>query len=476
MFASLKWRIAAGYALLLAIAIGAIGVAIVLSFQGILYAQAQSRVNQTMREIERAALPSDNPLLPAEQSGYETIINSQNLARWESPTTYVQIDAADGSLLAHSSNFGSDRFAPNPALGAKTPGPLYRTDELPAGAFLVEDRYLALGPHGIAIHVGEPLDALQRTFDQTRSAIVAILLGAVLALVALAILLAAQITEPINRLANAMRSTGPDFTQVPRVHEERRDEIGQLSDSFDDLIDRLGEAFARERQFISDASHELKTPLTSINANAQMLLRWGDEDEKLRRESLETIVHESSSLAGMVTGMLTLAKADRGDAIPKEPVALATLVDDVVRGANQRAVEKGLSLRVEPGDEGRVLGDPHLLRQLASNLIDNAIKFTDAGEVVVRIERDGPHVRLLVRDTGPGIPEHERAQVFDRFYRADRARSRVVPGTGLGLAIVRSIARVHDGTVEAQAAPGGGSLFVATFPGMADPLAFTESQ
>ncbi|HEY8321002.1 MAG TPA: HAMP domain-containing sensor histidine kinase [Candidatus Baltobacteraceae bacterium] len=472
MFASLKWRIAASYALLLAIAIGAIGVAVVLSFQGILYSQAQARVDQTMREIVRAALPSDNPLLPAEQSGYETVINSQNLARWESPTTYVQIDAIDGSLLARSSNFGSERFASDPALTARTPGPLYRTANLSTGAFLVEDRYLALGPRAIVVHVGEPLDALQRTFEQTRSTIVAILAAAVLALIALAILLAEQITEPINRLTSAMRSTGPDFPLAPRARELRRDEIGQLADSFDDLIDRLGEAFARERQFISDASHELKTPLTSINANAQMLLRWGDEDETLRRESLETIVHESSSLAGMVNGMLTLAKADRGDAIPKEPVALASLVEDAMRGANQRAAEKGLRLRAEPGDEGRILGDPHLLRQLASNLIDNAIKFTETGEVAVRVERDGKSVRLLVRDTGPGIPEDERAQVFDRFYRADRARSRVVPGTGLGLAIVRSIARVHDGTVEAQAAPGGGSLFVATFPA----IGFTESQ
>jgi len=138
----------------------------------------------------------------------------------------------------------------------------------------------------------------------------------------------------------------------------------------------------------------------------------------------------------------------------------------------RRAKEKGLALRFEREDDGFVDGEPHLLRQLAGNLIDNAVKFTDAGEVVATVARDGSDVVLRVRDTGPGVPEGERAQIFERFYRADPARSRVVPGTGLGLAIVRSIARVHGAAVTFEEAPGGGSLFVARFP--AAPL--TESQ
>jgi len=472
MFASLKWRIAAAYALLLALAIAAAGVVIVLRFEAILYANAQTRVDQTMREIARAALPPTNPLLQAGDRGYDTVVNSQNIARWESPTTFVQIDAGDGALLNRSSNFGGERFPRNPQLSAAHPGPLYRTVRLARGDYLVEDRYLPLAPVPVVAHVGEPLDALQRTFAETRSAIVLIVLGAIVALVLLSILLAAQITEPINQLATAMRRTGTDFARRPGRRSSRRDEIGQLSASFDDLLDRLGEAFARERQFISDASHELKTPLTSIDANAQMLLRWGDRDEAIRTESLETIVRESGSLAGMVDGMLTLAKADRGDALPKERIALAGIAEEAVRSAMRRAKEKGLALRFEREDDGFVDGEPHLLRQLAGNLIDNAVKFTDAGEVVATVARDGSDVVLRVRDTGPGVPEGERAQIFERFYRADPARSRVVPGTGLGLAIVRSIARVHGAAVTFEEAPGGGSLFVARFP--AAPL--TESQ
>jgi signal transduction histidine kinase len=463
---SLKWRIAAGYSLLLAVVIAAIGVIFVVRLQAILYDQASQHVNQTMNEIARFAAPGTNPLMLDQGSGsLETIINSANIANWETPTTFIQVDAVNGSLLAKGPNLGGTQFPRNPAVDAKHPGPVYRPVTMQSGPFLVEDQYLQLNPkQAVIVHVGEPLDALFRTFAQISETIVFILIAALVAVICLSILLAAQVTEPVNRLASAMRATGSDLLDRPVPLKERRDEIGQLAASFNDLLARLGEAFARERQFISDASHELKTPLTSINANAQMLLRWGDRDERIRTESLETIVGESGALASMVSGMLVLAKADRGDEIPKEPLSLATVVGEAVRGSSQRASEKGLELRFDAGSGALVLGEPNLLRQLASNLIDNAIKFTETGSVNVRVGSDEGNAWVEVRDTGPGIPEDELPYVFERFYRADKARSRIVPGTGLGLAIVRSIARVHGGIVTAEPAPGGGALFTATFP------------
>ncbi|MBV8372959.1 MAG: HAMP domain-containing histidine kinase, partial [Candidatus Eremiobacteraeota bacterium] len=179
---------------------------------------------------------------------------------------------------------------------------------------------------------------------------------------------------------------------------------------------------------------------------------------------------ESGALAEMVNGMLTLAKADRGDDIPKEPVSLAQVVSDVSRSAQPRALAKHVDLEFEHEGTPTVLGDPSLLRQLAANLVDNAVKFTERGRIDVRVGGDDAHAWLEVADSGPGIPEAELPYVFDRFYRADKARSRVVPGTGLGLAIVRSIARVHGGQVSAARAAAGGALFRVTFPKMALPL------
>jgi heavy metal sensor kinase len=381
----------------------------------------------------------------------------------------VQVDSASGYPLAKTANLGSSRIPPNTGLSAKHDVD-YRDVTIDGRPFLVEDRFLKQGDATAIVHVAEPLDALNKTFARAREAMVLILAGAAIAVVLLSIVLAGQATTPINRLAQAMREIGSDRLDRRLRWERRSDEIGNLAASFDDLLQRLAEAFARERQFISDASHELKTPLTSINSNAQMLLRWADQNPEIRRESLETIASESSALADMVNGMLTLAKADRGDAIPKEPVSLAQVASEATRLALPRAEAKRLELTFAHEGTPTILGDPALLRQLVSNLVDNAVKFTERGRVEVAVGGDRTRAWVEVADSGPGIPHEELPHVFERFFRADKARSRSVPGTGLGLAIVRSIARVHGGSVTAAMAPGGGALFRATFPAMALPL------
>jgi signal transduction histidine kinase len=470
VFGSLRWRIASGYALLLAVVVAAIGVLIVWRFQAILYDNAAQRVNRTMGEIVADARPNELFDLSGE-TPLETLINSGNIERWDSPTTYVQISTPGGAVLNKSSNLGSESFPRNPNVSFLHPGPQYRTVQLESGPFLVEDEYLQLDPQtAVTAQVAEPLDVLQRTLAQTRYSIATIILAALAAVVVLSILLARQVTEPVNELARTMREIETDHLERRVRLRSRRDEIGQLAESFNDLLARLGEAFARERQFISDASHELKTPLTSIKANAQMLLRWGNRDETVLRDSLETIANESGLLANMVNGMLTLAKADRGDDIPKTAVSLAAIAIQSVRLAQQRATEKGLALSTSGTGEAMVLGDEVLLRQLVGNLIDNAIKFTERGEVVATVGSNADESWIEIRDTGSGVPEDEIPMIFERFYRADKARSRTVQGTGLGLAIVRSIARVHDGVVTAARLPGGGTLFRAAFPRLRGPF------
>ncbi len=470
---SLRWRIAAAYAALLILVLAGMSGVIVWRLQTILFSEARERVNTTMNDIAQRVASANpfgiNELAP---ETFDQLFSSANLVLWESPSTFIQVDNAGGYPIARTPNLGATNIPPNDAI---TPShdTAFRTIGLNGRPFLVEDRLFRSGDAAAIVHVAQPLDALYRTFEQGRQAIVMILLGGAVAVIVLSFVIASQAIGPITALSQAMREVGSERLDV-RLITHRHDEIGELTASFNDLLARLEEAFARERQFISDASHELKTPLTSINANAQLLIRWGDRDEAVRRESLETIARESAALADMVNGMLTLAKADRGDDVPKEPLSLGMVAADAVRGAQQRANEKGLALEFQrPERSPLVEGSEHLLRQMIGNLIDNAIKFTPAGGVYVRVGGNGREAWVEVADTGPGIPEAELGSVFERFYRSDRAHSRNVPGTGLGLAIVRSIARVHGGTVTAARAPEGGALFRVELPVIDESL--TES-
>ena len=470
---SLKWRVAAWYAGLLIAVLLIVSAVVGMRLQSILYAQARSRVSETMAQIASSVQASEEPfsLGFGGSDAYALLTDANNLTTWSSPTTFVQIDSSHGYPLAKSSNLGGTTIPKAVGLDARTPI-ASRQIVLPIGTLLVEDRFFSLGSHRVIVHVAERIDALERSIAQTRESIALAVLAAMVAILALSWWLAGRAFDPLERLAAAMREIGSERLDRRLHWAKRDDEIGRLAESFDDLLARLQEAFARERQFISDASHELRTPLTSIHANAQMLLRWGDRDPEILRESLNTIVAESAELSQMVGGMLLLAKADRGDAIPMEPIALGTLAAEATESERAAATGKGLALRLEAEHGVFVLGEAHLLRQAIANLIENAVKFTEKGAIEVRVRAAEERAIVEVIDSGSGIPEEQQSQIFERFYRGDSAHARAVPGTGLGLAIVRSIARVHHGEVSAENLPGGGALLRVTLPRL--PEEFTE--
>ena len=458
---SLRWRIAIVYAALFVAAIAIAALAISLAFRSILLNQAQARASLVAIEIRRTVAPFGLLSVGSDQAISAFVASQANLEHWSSATTIVQIDNPQGQPIGKSTNTGSFFFPPDRTLTAKTPTKTYVDKDL-----LVYDEAIVENGRTIAIaHVGERLDAMRQALAGARNILVIASLGAIVLVVIASILIASVVLNPVERLTAAMEEIGSERLDRRIGWSGRKDELGRLAAAFDRMLDRLQAAFARERQFISDASHELKTPLTVINANAQMLRRWADQNDRIRLESLDAIIDESAGLAGMVSGMLLLAKADTGEEIPKEPLDVNAVARDATELARPKAEGKGLSLSFEPSPDGAIVyGSQGLLRQLFGNLIDNAIKFTDSGEVDVRVYGHDDTVVGEVADTGSGIDDEALGHVFDRFYRTDKSRTRAIEGTGLGLAIVRSIARVHGGSVAAAKRPEGGSVFTVRLP------------
>jgi signal transduction histidine kinase len=223
----------------------------------------------------------------------------------------------------------------------------------------------------------------------------------------------------------------------------------------------------RERRFLADTSHELKTPLTVINANAQMLRRWAHCNEKVRSESIEVIINETANLALFIDEMLALARIDSGEAISQEPVDVARLCEELVNGLRARVVPKPIKVQITIRGDRRnlfVWGNSALLRRVFSTLLDNALKFTQEGEIVVRLARHAQLAEVTVSDTGIGIPAEAMEHVFERLYRTDHSRARQVEGFGLGLSIAKAFVQLHRGVIFAESRPDRGTSVHVQLP------------
>ena len=462
---SLRTRIAVSYGALIVTVIVLAAFALNFAFRQILFDQAKLRITATSDQIVQAidANRGFNVFEPVQPS--IALTDRANLDRWAGPSTYVQIDSLRGDPEAKSSNMGALQLAvPSDFRDGDSHFEVVRNagggDDL-----LVLDRLLRSDGEPVAIaQVAEPLNSVHYVLRQARTILIWSAIGGALLVGAASFFIAGTAIDPIKRLTKAMTEIGSDQLDR-RIPTTRTDEVGKLAAAFNAMLARLQEAFARERQFIADASHELRTPLTVINANAQLLKRWGNDEPEVRAESLDAIITESEQLAGMVSGMLTLAKAASGDQVPQEPLLLDRLISEVVTHARSRAERKSLLLETHlPASAPIITGDESLLRQLLSNLIDNAIKFTESGRIDVTVTMQGGNAIVEVADTGIGIEAATAERLFDRFFRSDASHSRIIEGTGLGLAIVRSIARIHGGTVTAAPRPGGGSVFRVVLP------------
>jgi heavy metal sensor kinase len=331
-------------------------------------------------------------------------------------------------------------------------------------AYRVLQHPAALGPEELLIVVGGQLeDNRQMLASFTRGLLETIPL--LLAATALAgYFMSRRVLEPVGRLTAAVRSLSIGNLSERLPIGQSGDELQRLAETCNDMLTRLEGAVGRIKRFTADASHELRSPLSYISMVSECALRNPDLPPDCR-ESFEEILAESREAAHLLEDMLLLARADAGHVdIAFEPTDLAPLAEDAVERSRAAAEAKGHRLTLHRAEGPfEIRGDRSSLRRMIWTLLDNAIKYTpEGGSVDVLLERNATRVLLRVRDTGAGIPRHLMPLVFERFFRADPARSE--SGTGLGLAIAKWIADVHQAEISVESESGAGAAFTVAFP------------
>lgn len=334
-----------------------------------------------------------------------------------------------------------------------TAAPVLR-DKVPVGAVLlssdITDVYAALGD-------------LARTMVGMSAAALALatLAGAAVA---------RTITDPIRSLTRAVERMGRgDLGQ--RVSVRGRDEVATLASAFNDMARRLREEDDRRREFLADVAHELQTPVSALRALAEPLVRGGPGaagtlDASTYKELAGEIDGQTERLGRLVADLLELARLESPRvSLQVERVDLAGLIEGVVRGLAGQARAAGVTVEVGPLAGLTVEGNGLRLEQVFLNLLTNAIKYSGAGNrVSVTLEPAGSWAVARISDTGPGISREDLPHVFERFYRAERSRSRAAGGTGLGLAVVKRVVELHGGSVEVESREGEGATFTVRLP------------
>jgi heavy metal sensor kinase len=282
-------------------------------------------------------------------------------------------------------------------------------------------------------------------------------------------LLARASLAPVAAMASQARRMGAENLHDRLEVANQRDELGQLANSFNQLLERLEKSFELQRRFVADASHELRTPVAILRGETEVALSKPDRGPAEYREALAILRDESQRLAHIIEDLFTLTRADAGQyPLTLRELYLDELASDVLHHARSLVITKNITLSSSIDPDLPLEADESLLRRLLLNLLDNAIKYTpQGGAVSLSCKKLEEQYVVSVTDSGPGIPTEIQPRVFERFFRADKTRSRSERdsgGAGLGLSIARWIAEAHHGRLELTRSDSSGSTFTLYLP------------
>jgi heavy metal sensor kinase len=462
---SIRFRMALWYAALLAGALALFGAATYLGLERYLENSLEESLIKQARSIGDVLLVNIN------QSGEDYVENE--ITEHYSPEIngrFIRVTRADGKRIYVSGPPKDGTFDPTVVAAPRLPV----TREFTREVEMSDEHELLL--HGLPFKAPDGTQFLIEVaapYNQIEAVLRGLLLIFALGLpliVALAIgggyLLMRGALSPVDEIRQkAAQITSRNLSErLPVVHTG--DELERLATDLNHMIERLEESFHQVNRFSADASHELRTPLTVLQGELEAIAQKGQTLPEDVRDTIGSALEETHRLAKIVESLLAISRLEAGEArVQPVRLDLADLARTTADQMKLLAEEKHISMTCDGTDPVEVEADPTRLKQVVVNLLDNAIKYTpEGGDVSISVtQRDG-HAVLEVVDSGLGISANDLPHVFERFYRADKARSRQMGGTGLGLSIVRSICLAHGGQVTVNSAEGRGSRFRVELP------------
>lgn len=455
MTVSIGTRLTAWYSLVLALSLGLFGAlayfAMAHSIRSAMDAELTHRV-QAVRDIIQQDASSGEAAL---QDEFRELLDSEGAG------ARLRVGYEGGSTIWASPEM-QNAIEPRHAQKASVPF----IARIQGARFRLLRQTVQVGSIQYAIEAGASTQQLDRSLEEFRALLFA--LGpAFLILAALGgHWLSRRALAPVDQITRAARDIGAQDLSHRLAVPQTRDELQRLTDTLNEMLSRLEAAFQRVTQFTADASHELRTPVSVMRTNAEITLRKPRSEEEYR-EALSRILEESEKVSHLIEELLQLARADSGSAaLQMTRSDLNATLQNACRQASILAEAKHLQFSQSiPEQSLWVQADLASLERLFMILLDNAVKYTPSGGLVdVRLGSDDGFAVASIRDTGTGIAPEDIGHVFDRFYRADRARSRESGGTGLGLAIGRWIAEAHRGEIRVESEPAKGSTFEVRIP------------
>jgi heavy metal sensor kinase len=453
----IRARLTVWYAVLAALIVVALGAFLVTQLRDDLRGQIEGEVRQAAVQVG----------LEYEEDGAEDFVEASETTMPEGEAA-AQVVSRDGEVRLSWGQAGATPMIPADLREAVDDDDGHLVDvRLGRGG---GERYLALvtpveyqGREDLLVVA----ESLQEVEDSVQSVLALLLLAGPAALGATALAgwwMARKALRPVERMSSQAAEIGIDRLGERVAVPPSADEIARLAITLNAMLDRLQRGVEEKHRLVADASHELRTPLAVMRTELDVTLR-GPDLEPDARETLESVREEVDRMSRTVSNLLTLAQVDEGRLqLLRSTVRLDEAIEAAVGPLLPLAEAKDIGVDVEASPV-EVDADPQRLHQVLTNYVDNAIKYTrQGGSVRVETWRGEGDVGVVVTDDGPGIAASDRAHVFDRFYRVDRARGRGVGGSGLGLAICREIAAAHGGRVWVESGSGGGSSFFFALP------------